>query len=179
MRVKELTAGEGNHVVLGAVGLKAAMETAFSVVRGGGVVSRVGAPQFSEVPFGGRGLPAQRDPDRRGRPGPRVHPDTIAIGPGRDDRARSRLDRTVDLDDVPDGYRAMADREPSRFSCGPERAKETSMGYRRIGRTGVSVNPLALGTKLFTPLAEGIRRPVEVCGAAQRRLRHDRSGQPA
>ncbi len=51
-RVRELTGGDGTHAVLECVGLKPAIETAFGVVRDGGVVSRVGAPQYSEVPMG-------------------------------------------------------------------------------------------------------------------------------
>jgi threonine dehydrogenase-like Zn-dependent dehydrogenase len=50
-KVKELTNGDGTHAVLEAVGLKPAIETAIGVVRDGGVISRVGAPQFSEVPL--------------------------------------------------------------------------------------------------------------------------------
>src|SRR5258707_10554325 len=49
-RVRELTGGDGTHTVLECVGLKPAIETAFGVVRDGGVVSRVGAPQYPDVP---------------------------------------------------------------------------------------------------------------------------------
>ena len=49
-RVRELTGGDGTHTVLECVGLKPAIETAFGVVRDGGTVSRVGAPQYSDVP---------------------------------------------------------------------------------------------------------------------------------
>ena len=50
-RVRELTRGDGTHTVLECVGLKPALETAFDIVRDGGVVSRVGAPQYAEVPM--------------------------------------------------------------------------------------------------------------------------------
>jgi threonine dehydrogenase-like Zn-dependent dehydrogenase len=50
-KVRELTGGDGTHRVLECVGLKEAIETAFAVVRDGGVVSRVGAPQYREVPM--------------------------------------------------------------------------------------------------------------------------------
>jgi hypothetical protein len=70
-RVRELTGGDGTHAVLECAGL---VETAFGVVRAGGTVSRVGAPQYRDVPMdfdvflrnvtltGGGG-----------RPGPRLH----------------------------------------------------------------------------------------------------------
>ena len=49
-RVRQLTGGDGTHTVLECVGLKPAIETAFGVVRAGGTVSRVGAPQYPDVP---------------------------------------------------------------------------------------------------------------------------------
>jgi threonine dehydrogenase-like Zn-dependent dehydrogenase len=50
-RILELTGGDGTHTVLECVGLKPAIEMALGVVREGGVVSRVGATQYSEVPM--------------------------------------------------------------------------------------------------------------------------------
>jgi threonine dehydrogenase-like Zn-dependent dehydrogenase len=110
-RVRELTGGDGTHTVLECVGLLAAVETAFGVVRNGGVVSRVGAPQYSDVPMGfgvffrnitltGGVAPARAYIDE-------LLPDILEgrIEPGR------VFDRTVALDGVADGYRAMADRE--------------------------------------------------------------------
>ena len=47
----ELTKGEGTHKVLECVGLDDAIATAFAVVRAGGVVSRVGVPQYGTVPM--------------------------------------------------------------------------------------------------------------------------------
>ena len=109
-RVREMTAGDGTHTVLECVGLKPAIEMAFGVVRDGGVVSRVGAPQYPEVPadFGvflrnitlaGGVAPARAYIQD-------LMPDVLdgAIEPGR------VFDRTISLDDVPDGYRAMASR---------------------------------------------------------------------
>ncbi len=109
-KVRELTRGDGTHRVLECVGLKDAIETAFAVVRDGGVVSRVGAPQYSEVPmdFGvfirnvtltGGVAPARAYIDE-------LLPDVLEgkIEPG------LVFDRTVSLDDVRDGYRAMAER---------------------------------------------------------------------
>ncbi|WP_245872357.1 zinc-binding dehydrogenase, partial [Streptomyces alboverticillatus] len=51
-KVKDLTGGEGSHVVLEAVGLMPAYEQAYGVVRPGGVISRVGVPQYEEAPVG-------------------------------------------------------------------------------------------------------------------------------
>jgi len=109
-RVRELTGGDGTHTVLECVGLKPAIETAFGVVRDGGTVSRVGAPQYPDVPadFGvflrnitltGGVAPARAYIDE-------LLPDVLE---GRAQPGKV-FDRTVTLDQVPDGYRAMADR---------------------------------------------------------------------
>jgi threonine dehydrogenase-like Zn-dependent dehydrogenase len=118
-RVRELTGGDGTHTVLECVGLKPAIETAFGVVRAGGVVSRVGAPQYPEVPadFGvffrnitltGGVAPARAYIDE-------LLPDVLdgRIEPGR------VFDCTIGLDDVPDGYRAMAAREALKVLIQP------------------------------------------------------------
>ncbi|MEU3647242.1 zinc-dependent alcohol dehydrogenase family protein [Lentzea sp. NPDC034063] len=109
-RVRELTGGDGTHVVLECVGLKPAIETAFGIVRNGGTVSRVGVPQYPDVPadFGvffrnitltGGVAPARAYIEE-------LLPDILdgRIEPGR------VFDRTVALDDVASGYQAMADR---------------------------------------------------------------------
>jgi threonine dehydrogenase-like Zn-dependent dehydrogenase len=109
-KVRELTGGDGTHTVLECVGLRQAVETAFGVVRAGGTISRVGAPQYTDVPmdFGvfmrnvtltGGVAPARAYIEE-------LLPDILEgrIEPGR------VFDRTVGLDEVPDGYRAMADR---------------------------------------------------------------------
>lgn len=110
-KVRELTGGDGTHTVLECVGLKPAIETAFGVVRDGGVVSRVGAPQYDQVPadFGvflrnitltGGVAPARAYIEQ-------LLPDVLdgIIEPGR------VFDTAVSLDGVPDGYRAMNDRD--------------------------------------------------------------------
>ena len=51
-RARELTGGDGTHAVLECVGTRQALETAFGVVRDGGVVSRVGVPHYTEGPVG-------------------------------------------------------------------------------------------------------------------------------
>lgn len=118
-RVRELTGGDGTHTVLECVGLKPAIETAFAVVRDGGTVSRVGAPQYPDVPadFGvflrnitltGGVAPARAYIDE-------LLPDILAgrVEPGK------VFDRTVRLDQVPDGYRAMADRSALKVLIRP------------------------------------------------------------
>ncbi len=109
-RVRELTGGDGAHAVLECVGLKPAIETALAVVRAGGTVSRVGAPQYHDVPAGSRFF--FRNVTLTGGIAPvrayidKLLPDVLdgKIEPGR------VFDRTVDLDDVADGYQAMAER---------------------------------------------------------------------
>jgi threonine dehydrogenase-like Zn-dependent dehydrogenase len=51
-QVKDLTDGEGSHVVLEAVGHMPAYEQAYGIVRPGGVISRVGVPQYEKAPIG-------------------------------------------------------------------------------------------------------------------------------
>jgi threonine dehydrogenase-like Zn-dependent dehydrogenase len=118
-RVRELTAGDGTHTVLECVGTLPALEMSLGVVRAGGTVSRVGAPQYGEVPLGfaefmsnitltGGVAPARAYIEE-------LLPDVLEgkIEPGR------VFDRTVDLDGVPDGYRAMADREALKVLVQP------------------------------------------------------------
>jgi threonine dehydrogenase-like Zn-dependent dehydrogenase len=118
-KVRELTGGDGTHTVLECVGLKPAIETAFAVVRDGGTVSRVGAPQYSEVPMGfgpflrnitltGGVAPARAYIDE-------LLPDVLdgKVEPGR------VFDRTVDLDGVAEGYRAMAGRRALKVLIRP------------------------------------------------------------
>ncbi|MFJ2510912.1 zinc-binding dehydrogenase [Streptomyces griseoviridis] len=110
-RVRELTDGEGTRRVLECVGLKDALVQGFGVVRDGGTVSRVGAPQFTDVPFGFADF--LRNITLTGGVAPaRAYIEELmphildgAIAPGR------VFDRTVALEDIADGYRAMNDRE--------------------------------------------------------------------
>ncbi len=118
-RVRELTGGDGTHTVLECVGLEAAIETAFAVVRDGGTVSRVGAPQYAKVPmdFGvflrnvtltGGVAPARAYIDE-------LLPDVLdgRIEPGR------VFDRTVGLEEIAGGYEAMADRSALKVLVRP------------------------------------------------------------
>lgn len=118
-RLRELTGGDGTHTVLECVGTRPALETAFGVARDGGVVSRVGAPQYEDGPIGfgmflrnitltGGVAPARAYIEE-------LMPEVLdgTIEPGR------VFDRTTGLDDVPDGYRAMADREALKVLIRP------------------------------------------------------------
>ncbi|HET7471157.1 MAG TPA: zinc-binding dehydrogenase, partial [Gemmatimonadales bacterium] len=110
-RVRQLTGGLGAHSVLECVGLDQATVTALSIVRAGGAVGRVGVPQdevipaslptfFKNVTIAGGPAPARAYI-------PELLPDVLAgrINPG------LVFDRVTGLDGVPDGYRAMDDRE--------------------------------------------------------------------
>lgn len=109
-KVRELTGGDGTHAVVECVGTEQSMQTAFGVVRDGGTVSRLGVSQYSHVPMGFDTL--MRNITLTGGAAParayieELLPDVLdgRIEPGR------VLDRTVGLGEVPDGYRAMADR---------------------------------------------------------------------
>jgi len=110
-RVRELTDGSGVHSVLECVGLEQSMLTAISIARPGGAVGRVGVPQNETMPAS---QPAFYNNLRvSGGPAPvrayieELLPDVLEgrIDPGR------VFDRVIPLDHVPDGYKAMNDRE--------------------------------------------------------------------
>jgi threonine dehydrogenase-like Zn-dependent dehydrogenase len=119
-QVRELTGGDGTHVVLEAVGNMPAYEQALGIVRPGGVISRVGVPQYEDAPIGMASL-FRHNVRLAGGPAPvrayieELMPDIIngTIEPGK------VLDSTTDLDGVPDGYRAMADRESVKVLVKP------------------------------------------------------------
>lgn len=106
--VRELTKGEGSHVVLEAVGHMPAYEQAIGIVRPGGVISRVGLPQYDLAPVGPTSL-FGKNVTLTGGPAPvRAYleqgiADVLAgeIDPGR------VFDRTIGIDETPDGYAAM------------------------------------------------------------------------
>lgn len=118
-RVMELTGGVGVHGVLECVGTGAATETSVRIARPGGAIGRVGVPHYETVPL------AQplfyKNVKVGGGPAPvrayieELLPDILdgTIEPGR------VFDRTVGLDGVPDGYRAMASRESIKVLVTP------------------------------------------------------------
>jgi threonine dehydrogenase-like Zn-dependent dehydrogenase len=118
-RVRGLTDGFGAHSVLECVGYEQAMATAIGIARPGGAVGRVGVPQDETIPAS---LPAFfGNVTVGGGPAPvRAYiedllPDVLEgrIEPGR------VLDRTVGLEEVPDGYRAMDERESIKVMVRP------------------------------------------------------------
>lgn len=105
--------------MLECVGLDQSVETSIEIARPGGAVGRVGVPQHAVLPgaetsfynnitVGGGPAPARAYIDE-------LLPDILEarIDPGR------VFDRTVDLDGVPDGYRAMNDRESIKVLVKP------------------------------------------------------------
>jgi threonine dehydrogenase-like Zn-dependent dehydrogenase len=118
-RVRELTRGYGVHSVLECVGLAQAVNTAISIARPGGAVGRVGVPQEQTIP--GSEPAFYNNVSVGGGPAPvRAYiedllPDILEgkIQPGR------VFDRTVTLDRVPEGYRAMNDREAIKVMITP------------------------------------------------------------
>ncbi|MFD9545400.1 zinc-binding dehydrogenase [Streptomyces sp. NPDC060022] len=119
-RVRELTGGVGTHTVLEAVGYMSAYEMAVGVVRPGGVISRVGMPQYEEAPIGFTSLFGPNI-TLTGGPAPvRAYIDELLPGvlEGKVEPGRV-FDRTVGLDMVPDGYRAMDRREALKVMVQP------------------------------------------------------------
>jgi threonine dehydrogenase-like Zn-dependent dehydrogenase len=117
--VRELTGGDGTDRVLECVGLKDALVQSAGIVRDGGTISRVGAPQYPEVPLGfpeflrnitltGGVAPARAYIEElmphilRGE----IHPGRV-------------FDRTVPLGQVAEGYRLMNDREALKVLIHP------------------------------------------------------------
>jgi threonine dehydrogenase-like Zn-dependent dehydrogenase len=117
--VRELTGGDGTHAVLECVGTRPAIEMALGVTRDGGVVGRVGASQYTDVPMDFGTL--MRNITLTGGVAParayieELLPDVLdgTVQPGK------VFDRTIGLDQVPDGYRAMADREALKVLINP------------------------------------------------------------
>jgi threonine dehydrogenase-like Zn-dependent dehydrogenase len=110
-RVHELGGGFGVHSVLECVGSEQAMLTALGIARPGGAIGRVGVPHYEAIP---NSLPAfYNNVAVAGGPAPvrayiaELLPDVLEgrIEPGR------VFDRVTNLSGVPEGYRAMNERE--------------------------------------------------------------------
>jgi threonine dehydrogenase-like Zn-dependent dehydrogenase len=118
-KVRELTRGDGTHAVIECVGTEQSLAMAFGVVRDGGIVSRLGVSQYTQVPMGFDTM--MRNITLTGGVAParayieELMPDILdgKIEPGR------VFDHTIGLDKVPDGYRAMADRESLKVLIQP------------------------------------------------------------
>jgi threonine dehydrogenase-like Zn-dependent dehydrogenase len=118
-RIRKLTGGFGVHGVLECVGTEQSTQTSVEIARPGGAIGRVGVPHYPSIPLaqpmfyknvriGGGPAPVRAYIDE-------LLPDVLdgKIEPGR------VFDRTVGLDGVPDGYRAMADRESIKVLVKP------------------------------------------------------------
>jgi threonine dehydrogenase-like Zn-dependent dehydrogenase len=117
-RVRELTGGYGAHSVLECVGHQEAVLTAMEIARPGGAIGRVGVPQEDSIPV----RPTfWKNVSVAGGPAPaRAYiPELLTdvldgrIAPGR------VFDRVASLEEVPDGYRAMNDRESTKVLVKP------------------------------------------------------------
>ncbi len=118
-RVRDLTKGLGVHAVLECVGTSQAMDTSVGIVRAGGAIGRVGVPHYEAVPAA---LPLfYKNVTVGGGPAPvrayieELLPDVLEgrIEPGR------VFNSTVELDGVPDGYRAMDSRKAIKVMVKP------------------------------------------------------------
>jgi threonine dehydrogenase-like Zn-dependent dehydrogenase len=118
-RVRELTDGFGVHSVLECVGLEQSELTAIEIARPGGAVGRVGVPQdetmpasqpafYNNISVGGGPAPVRAYIEE-------LLPDILEgrIEPGR------VFDRVLALAEVPEGYRAMNDREAIKVMVEP------------------------------------------------------------
>jgi len=118
-RVRELTAGLGAHSVLECVGTADAIKTCTAIVRPGGAIGRVGVPHYPTIPDAG--LMFYKNAIVGGGPAPvrayieALLPDVLEgkIEPGR------VFDRSVSLDEVPNGYRAMDARQSIKVLVAP------------------------------------------------------------
>jgi threonine dehydrogenase-like Zn-dependent dehydrogenase len=118
-QVRQLTRGFGVQSVLECVGTEQAMDTSMEIVRPGGAVGRVGVPHYEAIK--GAQPMFYNNVAVAGGPAPtrayidELLPDVMEgrIEPG------LVFDRTVDLDGVPEGYRAMNDREALKVLIRP------------------------------------------------------------
>ena len=118
-RVTKITGGFGAHSVLESVGNEQAMLTAVGITRAGGAIGRVGVPHYpgiaaweptfyKNITISGGPAPVRAYIDE-------LLPDVLEgrIEPGR------VFDRTIGLDAVPDGYRAMDERKSIKVMVKP------------------------------------------------------------
>ncbi|MGH7970181.1 MAG: zinc-dependent alcohol dehydrogenase family protein [Limisphaerales bacterium] len=118
-RVRKLTGGLGVHSVLECVGTEQAMLTCVSIARPGGAVGRVGVPHYEAIPaaeqtfhhnliIGGGPAPVRAYIEE-------LLPDVLE---GRIQSGRV-FDRTIGLNEVPEGYRAMDERKAIKVMVKP------------------------------------------------------------
>ena len=118
-QVRKLTGFSGVHSVLECVGSEDAMRTAVLVTRAGGAIGRVGVPHYEGTPASQQAFYANISVG--GGPAPvRAYIETLMpdilegrIQPGR------VFDRTIGLEEVPAGYRAMNERQSLKVIIKP------------------------------------------------------------
>lgn len=118
--VLEITDGQGAHVVLEAVGHMPAYEQAHRILRPGGVLSRVGVPQYEDAAVGFASL-FGKNATLTGGPAPvrayieQVLPQVLdgTIDPGR------VFDRELPLSEIAEAYRLMDSREALKVLIRP------------------------------------------------------------
>jgi threonine dehydrogenase-like Zn-dependent dehydrogenase len=118
-QVRKLTGGRGVHSILECVGTEDSMRTAILIARPGAAVGRVGVPHYEGTPASPQAFYGNISVG--GGPAPvRAYIETLLpdimegrIHPG------LVFDRTVGLEDVPDGYRAMNEREALKVMVKP------------------------------------------------------------
>ncbi len=119
-KVRDILGTDGAHSTIEAVGYDQSLSSALNVTKPGGFVGIVGVPQSGTIPNAARKFignitiaggiaPTQANMQE-------LMPDVLEgkIEPGK------VFDRTVTLDDVPEGYRAMNDREALKVLVRPE-----------------------------------------------------------
>jgi threonine dehydrogenase-like Zn-dependent dehydrogenase len=118
-RVRALTGGFGVQAVLEAVGTEQSALTSVEIARPGGAIGRVGVPHYDAIP---QAQPLfYKNVKVGGGPAPvRAYIDELLpeILDGRIEPGKV-FDREVGLDGVPDGYRAMSDRESIKVMVTP------------------------------------------------------------
>jgi threonine dehydrogenase-like Zn-dependent dehydrogenase len=118
-QVRKLTGGTGVHSILECVGTEESMRTAILIARPGAAVGRVGVPQYEGTPESKNAFYGNISVG--GGPAPvRAYIETLLpdilegrIQPGR------VFDRTIGLDEVPSGYRAMNERKALKIMVRP------------------------------------------------------------
>jgi threonine dehydrogenase-like Zn-dependent dehydrogenase len=118
-RVRELTGGLGVQSVLECVGTGQAIATSLAIARAGGAIGRVGVPHYDVVPDAQPTF--YRNVTVAGGPAPvRAYIDELLpdILEGRIEPGRV-FDRTIGLEGVPDGYRAMNGRDALKVLIRP------------------------------------------------------------
>lgn len=118
-RVRKITGGFGVHSVLESVGTEQSMLTVVNIARPGGAIGRVGVPHYPGIPAWEPTF--YKNITISGGPAPvrayiqELLPDVLEgrIQPG------LVFDRTIGINEVPDGYRAMDKREAIKVMVKP------------------------------------------------------------